>query len=121
MEKFIPYEKLSKKEKRKVDKARRQAWGELNPVTRKPANSKAYNRQKAQNWKKELPNSVPLSFYISSRISSANSSRSSGTPCFRMPHLGQDKTGISLRSFFRNCCWKFHSTMLSQIFFGVGG
>ena len=33
MEKFIPYEKLSKKEKRKIDQARRQTWGELNPVT----------------------------------------------------------------------------------------
>ena len=60
MEKFTPYEKLSKKEKRKVDQARRQTWGGLNPVTRKPESSKAYNRRKAQNWKKELPNSVPL-------------------------------------------------------------
>ena len=40
MEKFIPYEKLSKKEKRKMDLAKRQTWGELNPVTRKPENSK---------------------------------------------------------------------------------
>ena len=54
MEKFIPYEKLSKKEKRKIDQARRQTWGELNPVTRKPANSKAYNRNKARNWKREI-------------------------------------------------------------------
>ncbi len=53
MEKFIPYEKLSKKEKRKIDKAQRQTWGELNPVTRKPENSKAYNRNKARNWKRE--------------------------------------------------------------------
>jgi len=43
MEKFISYEKLSKKEKRKIDQARRQTWGQLNPVTRKPENSKAYN------------------------------------------------------------------------------
>ena len=52
MEKFIPYEKLSKKEKRKLDLARRQTWGTLNPVTRKPENSRAYNRQKvkAQAW-----------------------------------------------------------------------
>ena len=56
MEKFIPYEKLSKKEKRKMDLAKRQTWGELNPVTRKPANSKAYNRKRTQDWKKELPN-----------------------------------------------------------------
>ena len=55
MEKFIPYEKLSKKEKRKMDQARRQTWGELNPVTRKPENSKAYNRRKSQDWKRELP------------------------------------------------------------------
>ena len=55
MEKFIPYEKLSKKEKRKIDQARRQTWGELNPVTRKPENSKAYNRRKSQNWKRDLP------------------------------------------------------------------
>ena len=55
MEKFIPYGKLSKKEKRKMDQARRQTWGDLNPVTRKPANSKAYNRKKSQAWKRELP------------------------------------------------------------------
>ena len=55
MEKFIPYEKLSKKEKRKMDLAKRQTWGELNPVTRKPENSKAYNRKKSQAWKRELP------------------------------------------------------------------
>ena len=52
MEKFIPYEKLSKKEKRRLDAAKRGSWGEINPVTRKPRSSKAYNRAKAQNWKK---------------------------------------------------------------------
>ena len=55
MEKFIPYEKLSKKEKRKIDQARRQTWGDLNPVTRKPVSSKAYNRKKAQAWKRDIP------------------------------------------------------------------
>ncbi len=55
MEKLIPYGKLSKKERRKLDLAKRQTWGELNPVTRKPENSRAYNRKKLQNWKRELP------------------------------------------------------------------
>jgi len=59
MKKFIPYEKLSKKEKRKLDRARRQTWGELNPVTRKPANSKAYNRNKARNWKRDYHEPIP--------------------------------------------------------------
>ena len=62
MEKFIPYEKLSKKEKRKANLARRQTWGELNPVTRKPMNSKAYNRKRTQAWKKELPDLRPLCY-----------------------------------------------------------
>ena len=53
MKKFIPYEKLSKKEKRKVDAAKRNTWGNLNPVTRKPQNSKAYNRNKARNWMRD--------------------------------------------------------------------
>lgn len=46
MEKFIPYEKLSKKEKRRRDAMQRGTWGVLNPVTRKSPNPKAYNREK---------------------------------------------------------------------------
>ena len=59
MKKFIPYEKLSKKEKRKTDLAKRQTWGEMNPVTRKPENSRAYNRNKARNWKRDYHDPVP--------------------------------------------------------------
>ena len=45
MEKFIPYEKLSKKEKRARDAQRRVLWSR-SPVTRKPADPKAYDRRK---------------------------------------------------------------------------
>ena len=62
MEKFIPYEKLSKKEKRKIDAAKRGTWGDLNPVTRKPQNSKAYNRRRTRDWKKEYPDLRPCFF-----------------------------------------------------------
>ena len=48
--KFIPYEKLSKKEKRKLDAAKRGSWGGLNPVTRAPMNPKAYKRSKSWKW-----------------------------------------------------------------------
>ena len=64
MEKFIPYEKLSKKEKRKMDLAKRQTWGELNPVTRKPENSKAYNRNKARNWNRDGHEPIPGLFCL---------------------------------------------------------
>lgn len=60
MEKFIPFEKLSKKEKQKINKAKRQTWGELSPVTRMPKSSRAYDRKKAQRWKNEPSNAVPM-------------------------------------------------------------
>ncbi len=47
MEKFIPYEKLSKKKRRELNAQKRTVWT-INPVTRKPENPKAYNRRKAQ-------------------------------------------------------------------------
>lgn len=50
MEKFIPYEKLSKKQKRELDKARRGSWGAVKPVTRRLENPKAYDRKKAHRW-----------------------------------------------------------------------
>ena len=46
MEKFIPYEKLSKKEKRRIDHSRRRTWGDVNPVTRKSVSAKIYNRKR---------------------------------------------------------------------------
>ncbi len=45
MKKFIPYEKMSKKQKREIDKSKRNIWT-VNPVTRKSENKKAYNRKK---------------------------------------------------------------------------
>ena len=54
MRKYIPYDKLSKKEQKKQNAARRNTWRSLNPVSRKPEHSRAYNRKKAQNWKKDL-------------------------------------------------------------------
>lgn len=51
---FIPYEKLSKKERRRIDQARRKSWGEMSPVTRKPESSRAYNRNdERRRWQNE--------------------------------------------------------------------
>jgi hypothetical protein len=46
MEKFIPYDKLQKKEKRRRDRQNRGSWYGLNPITRVPKNPKAYDRNK---------------------------------------------------------------------------
>lgn len=60
MEKFTPYEKLSKKKQRELAAKRRRNWCGLNPVTRKPENPKAYNRKKARKWSDESPMTVPF-------------------------------------------------------------
>ena len=59
MEKYIPYEKLSKKEKRRLDSQRRGSWGPINPATRKPESSKAYKRSKARYWRREQHDPIP--------------------------------------------------------------
>ena len=52
-ERFIPYEKLSKKKKRELNAKHRNTWGALNPVTRKPVSSRAYDRRKARKWNRD--------------------------------------------------------------------
>ncbi len=44
---YIPLEKRSKREQKAYHAMRRGNWGTANPVTRKPPNSKAYNRKKS--------------------------------------------------------------------------
>ena len=66
MEKFIPYEKLSKKEKRRRDAMQRGTWGVLNPVTRKSPNPKAYNRKKTRKW---MEDPYTVSFLYAEKIS----------------------------------------------------
>lgn len=51
MQKFVPYEKLSKKKQRELDAVRRGSWGNLNPVSRKVESAKKYDRKKARKWK----------------------------------------------------------------------
>ncbi len=59
MEKFVPYEKLSKKRQREENAKRRGSWGGINPVTRRPDNPKAYKRKQARSWQDD---SAPVSF-----------------------------------------------------------
>ena len=47
MERFVPYEKLSKKKQREINAMRRNVWS-INPITRKPMKSYAYNRKREQ-------------------------------------------------------------------------
>ena len=59
MEKFIPFEKLSKKEQRRRNAQRRGSWQGISPVTRRAENPKAYNRRKFRNWKRDCHEPIP--------------------------------------------------------------
>lgn len=48
MEQHIPFAKLSKKRQRELNLQKRNTWGSLNPATRKPKNSRAYDRNKVK-------------------------------------------------------------------------
>ncbi len=75
MEKFIAYEKPSKKKQRELNAKRRSSWGGVNPVTRKPANPKAYNRVKARNeltHKTNEPLNIPTNLPINPTNSGNN-------------------------------------------------
>ena len=45
-EKYIPYDKRSKKEKKKADQMQRLDWGQVKPVTITHKDRRDYNRQK---------------------------------------------------------------------------
>ena len=46
MEKFVPYEKLSKKKQREENARKRGSWNGVRPVSHKIENAKTYNRRK---------------------------------------------------------------------------
>ena len=60
MKNFIPYEKLSKKKKKELNAKKRNSWYGLNPVTRKPENSHAYNRSKKKAQERIEFDSAPI-------------------------------------------------------------
>ena len=60
MKQFIPYEKLSKRQKREADAQARGQWS-ISPVTRKPQNPKAYNRAKTRQRDRKYPISTESS------------------------------------------------------------
>ncbi|MBR1824741.1 MAG: hypothetical protein IJ779_11000 [Ruminococcus sp.] len=46
MEKFVPYEKLSKKEQKKLNNSKRRDWNGLDPSTRVAVNDKKVYKRK---------------------------------------------------------------------------
>jgi len=56
--KFIPLEKQSKRKQRAYHETQRKDWGGFSPVTRNPANPKAYDRKKSGQSKSGRPDSA---------------------------------------------------------------
>lgn len=62
MEKFVPYEKLSKAKKKQLNAERRVSWA-IDPVTRKSRNPRAYDRNRAKNFRDDF-GSLPCLFNL---------------------------------------------------------
>ena len=71
MEKFTPFDKLSKKKQRELNQRKRGTWGGLSPVTRRPPNPKAYNRSTAQRRRYD-PDFEPRSLLCCPKVFSCN-------------------------------------------------
>ena len=54
-ERYVPLEKRSKRQQKEFHDMQRRGWGELNPITRKTANQKVYNRKKSERWHEYEP------------------------------------------------------------------
>lgn len=61
MEMFIPKEKMSKKTRRAIDKAKRNTWA-MSPVTRRAESKKVYNRKKVRLDRSDLYQAGPFHF-----------------------------------------------------------
>lgn len=46
MERFVSYEKMSKKQQKIVNASKRGSWGNVKPITKVKASAKIYNRKK---------------------------------------------------------------------------
>lgn len=46
MEKYISYEKMSKKQQKLVNASKRGGWGNVKPITKIKESAKVYNRKK---------------------------------------------------------------------------
>ena len=72
MDKFIPYEKLSKKKRREIDRKKRNTWNGFSPVTRKPEDPKVYNRRRTR-VREEDPDARFFVFFLEIMYNSSSS------------------------------------------------
>lgn len=61
MERYIPVDKLSKKQKKAYYAAKRGSWNGVNPVSRQVPSKKIYNRKQAKHWRDE--DALPVLYY----------------------------------------------------------
>ncbi len=54
MERYIPVDKMSKKQKKAYYAARRGSWSGVNPVSRAVPSKKIYNRKQAKHWREKM-------------------------------------------------------------------
>lgn len=92
MKKFVPYEKMSKKQKRELDSQRRGSWQGVSPVTRIAETDKKHYSRKIKHKKNGSGDVSLLPFCFRKRSLPAPEDR----VC---------KTGLRISSRSRSCCY----------------
>ncbi len=85
MKDFVPYEKMSKKQKREQDKKKRGTWT-LSPVTRIADTDKKKYSRKTKHKNSGGDDSLPLFFVIRAAAVSAASDRPRRACCLHSDH-----------------------------------
>lgn len=100
MERWVPYEKLSKKKQRELNAKKRGSWHGIHPVTRKTKNLKAYDRKRHA---RRIDDPAAVSFFDSFRFFEKNSTCA---PCVRILKCSLSASGARGGGHRRfNCRW----------------
>lgn len=60
--KFIPYDKMGKRDKREIDQQKRKNWGNINPTTKPQGEKNDYRRKKQREREDDMINEYDYNF-----------------------------------------------------------
>ena len=86
-DKFVPRDKMSKKDRKELDSQKRNTWGNTNPVTRVQPNKKAYDRKRD---KKALEELLSDSNYKNDERLSIKANKISGKEFDKYPEMAKN-------------------------------
>ena len=108
-DKFVPRDKMSKKDRKELDSKKRNTWGNTNPVTRVQPNKKAYDRKRD---KKELDEDIEGINLTEEQLNNINTTLNRMRDTSVMLKKDINEGHISKKDF-KNAIWFFENAAKS--------